>query len=200
MANIDGGKKKIKLYFQDLYTEMQLFEIIRNSEIILNADPTNFINIHDAFTSAAIKYFETFPEKITGRDAKIENYFITIQNYLTASKKYNAKISSINKTERKGAILDIIINLISTIYVYAIAHLLKIYYDNKVNNNQNSDYILMATFFDNLLNEINSKLLKIKRGSDIQTFFLMLVFVFGITSVAELTSRVSLKKVLGGKM
>jgi hypothetical protein len=53
---------------------------------------------------------------------------------------------------------------------------------------------------DEKLNEINSKLLKIKRGSDIQTFFLMLVFVFGITSVAELTSRVTLKKVLGGKM
>jgi hypothetical protein len=53
---------------------------------------------------------------------------------------------------------------------------------------------------DEKLDEINSKLLKIKRSGDIQTFFLMLVFVFGITSVAELTSKVSLKKVLGGKM
>ncbi len=50
------------------------------------------------------------------------------------------------------------------------------------------------------LQEIDSKLLKIKRSGDIQTFFLVLVFVFGITSVAELTTKVNLKKVLGGKL
>jgi hypothetical protein len=50
------------------------------------------------------------------------------------------------------------------------------------------------------LAEIDSKLLKIKRSGDIQTFFLVLVFVFGITSVAELTTKVNLKKVMGGKI
>ena len=50
------------------------------------------------------------------------------------------------------------------------------------------------------LNEIDRKLLKIKRSGDIQTFFLILVFVFGISSVAELCNKVNLKKVLGGKL
>jgi hypothetical protein len=50
------------------------------------------------------------------------------------------------------------------------------------------------------LQEIDRKLLKIKRSGDIQTFFLVLVFVFGITSVAELSTRINLKKVMGGKL
>jgi hypothetical protein len=50
------------------------------------------------------------------------------------------------------------------------------------------------------LQEIDRKLLRIKRSGDVQTFFLVLVFVFGITSVAELTSKVNLKKVFGGKL
>jgi hypothetical protein len=50
------------------------------------------------------------------------------------------------------------------------------------------------------LQDIDKKLLKIKRSGDIQTFFLVLVFVFGITSVSELSTRINLKKVMGGKL
>ncbi len=50
------------------------------------------------------------------------------------------------------------------------------------------------------IHEIDKKLVKIKRSGDIQTFFLVLVFVFGITSVSELTSKINLKKVFGGKV
>ena len=50
------------------------------------------------------------------------------------------------------------------------------------------------------IDDINKKLIKIKRGGDIQTFFLVLVFVFGVTSISDLSSKINLKKVLGGKL
>jgi hypothetical protein len=50
------------------------------------------------------------------------------------------------------------------------------------------------------IHEIDKKLNKIKRSGDIQTFFLVLVFVFGITSISELMTKVNLKKVMGGKI
>jgi hypothetical protein len=43
------------------------------------------------------------------------------------------------------------------------------------------------------LANIERQLVKIKRGGDIQTFFLVLVFVFGITSVSDLKDKIKLK-------
>jgi hypothetical protein len=39
------------------------------------------------------------------------------------------------------------------------------------------------------LANIEKQLVKIKRGGDIQTFFLVLVFVFGITSISDLKDK-----------
>jgi hypothetical protein len=46
---------------------------------------------------------------------------------------------------------------------------------------------------DQKLDEISKQIVKIKRGSDIQTFFLVVVFVFGITSLADFHSRIKSK-------
>ena len=43
---------------------------------------------------------------------------------------------------------------------------------------------------DEKIDNINRQLVKIKRGGDIQTFFLVLVFVFGITSISDLKDKI----------
>jgi hypothetical protein len=43
------------------------------------------------------------------------------------------------------------------------------------------------------LANMERQLVKIRRGGDIQTFFLILVFVFGITSVSDLKDKIKLK-------
>lgn len=42
---------------------------------------------------------------------------------------------------------------------------------------------------DEKLDALDKKLTKIKRSGDIQTVFLVLVFVFGITSITDITSK-----------
>jgi hypothetical protein len=42
---------------------------------------------------------------------------------------------------------------------------------------------------DERLDDIDRKITKVKRGGDVQTFFLVLVFVFGVTSISQLISN-----------
>lgn len=42
---------------------------------------------------------------------------------------------------------------------------------------------------DERLEYIDNKITKVKKGSDIQTFFLVLVFVFGVTSISQLITK-----------
>ena len=42
---------------------------------------------------------------------------------------------------------------------------------------------------DEKIDNINKQLVKIRRGGDIQTLFLVLVFVFGITTISDLKDK-----------
>lgn len=43
---------------------------------------------------------------------------------------------------------------------------------------------------DERLDSISKDIAKIKRGSDIQTFFLVVVFIFGVTSLADFHNKI----------
>lgn len=43
---------------------------------------------------------------------------------------------------------------------------------------------------DEKIDNINRQLVRIKRSGDIQTLFLVLVFVFGITSISDLKDKI----------